>query len=236
VRRSFVDRRVYDDFLAHLAKCAEGAAPLPLTLPAQREQAERLVREAVAAGGRILNPCADPGPGKEALCRPTAVADARPEMNLCREASFAPLLAVLPFDTVDQAVEMAATCPFALGASVFTKRPARAEALAARLRAGAVTVNDVVAPTVHPATPFGGRGDSGWGVTQGAEGLLEMTVPQVVSVRAGRFRPHYDLAAGGRSGGQLELVRGLLEGSHAATLGGRLRGWRRLLTALWRGS
>jgi aldehyde dehydrogenase (NAD+) len=152
-------------------------------------------------------------------------------MAVCREASFAPLLAVLPFDDAEEALGMEAQCPYALGASVFTSRPARAEALAAQLRSGAVTVNDVIAPTAHPATPFGGRGDSGWGVTQGAEGLLEMTVPQVVSHRAGRFRPHYDLAAGRDAAGQGGLLRGLLEAGHAATWGQRLRGWRRLLAA-----
>ena len=65
--------------------------------------------------------------------------------------------------------------------------------IAGELESGAVTVNDVIVQTAHPATPFGGRGASGWGVTQGPEGLLEMTVPQVVSVRGGSFRPHYDL-------------------------------------------
>jgi len=39
-----------------------------------------------------------------------------------------------------------------------------------------VTVNDVIAPTAHAGTPFGGIRESGWGVTQGAEGLLEMTI------------------------------------------------------------
>jgi hypothetical protein len=92
-----------------------------------------------------------------------------------------------------------------------------------------VAINDTIVSTAHPATPFGGRGDSGWGVTQGAEGLLEMTVPQVVSVRGGRFRPHYELAMGQGAERQTELLRGLLESGHAPTLGQRLRGWWRLL-------
>jgi aldehyde dehydrogenase (NAD+) len=125
-------------------------------------------------------------------------------------------------------------CPYGLGASVFTRNPERGAALAARLRAGMVTINDVVLSTAHPATPFGGRGDSGWGVTQGAEGLLELTVPQVLSVRGGTFRPHYDLAVG-KGAAQGELLRGFLESGHAPTFGGRCRGWWRLLRALWRG-
>src|SRR5205085_12524845 len=103
----------------------------------------------------------------------------------------------------------------------------RAAHLAPRLRAGVVTVNDVIVPTAHPATPFGGHGESGWGVTQGAEGLLEMTVLQVLSVRGGRARPHYepDAIPG-------EVLRGLLALSHGQTLRQRWAGLLRLLRGL----
>src|SRR6266540_3232157 len=98
-------------------------------------------------------------------------------------------------------------------------------------RTGCVTVNDVIAPTAHPATPFGGLGHSGWGVTQGAEGLLEMTVPQVVSVRGGTFRPHYDFAVGKASGNE-ELMRGLLHMSHGAGFLQRWRGFWQVFRAI----
>jgi acyl-CoA reductase-like NAD-dependent aldehyde dehydrogenase len=236
VRRAFVQRPVYAPFCDALRELAKAAPPRRLALPAQAEQAERLVGQAVAEGGRLLTDGAPPAQAGPDEWQPAVVADARPDMAVCREASFAPLLAVLPFDGVEEALDLAGRCPFALGASVFTGRPARAAELAPRLRAGVVTVNDVIVPTAHPATPFGGRGDSGWGVTQGAEGLLEMTVPQVVSVRGGRFRPHYDLVQGGdKVLAQGELLRGLLEGGHAPTLGRRLRGWWRAVRAWWRG-
>jgi len=234
VRRAVVQRPVYDAFCAALAAQTGDAAPRRLALPSQAEQAERLVRAALEQGGRLLTP---PPAAAAGAWPPTVVADARPDMALCREASFAPLLAVLPCDGDADALAAAdERCPYALGASVFTRRPARAEALAARLRAGAVAVNDVIAPAAHPATPFGGRGDSGWGSTQGEEGLLEMTVPQVVSVRGGSFRPHYDLISPERAAAHGELLRGLLESAHAPTLWRRLRGWRRLLRAMWRGA
>jgi aldehyde dehydrogenase (NAD+) len=164
---------------------------------------------------------------------PAVVTDCRPEMPICQDASFAPIMAVLPFDSIEEALRIDAGCRYALGASIFSRDGAKANALASRLRTGMAAINDVIVPTAHPATPFGGRGDSGWGVTQGAEGLLEMTIPQVVSFRGGTFRPHYDLAAG-KGKGQGELLRGFLESSHAPTLASRWRGWRRLLPALWR--
>jgi acyl-CoA reductase-like NAD-dependent aldehyde dehydrogenase len=230
VRRAFVHKSVYGPFLDALQPLAAAAAPARLALPSQGEQAERLVRDAVAEGARVLGP---PRTAADGLV-PQVVVDARPEMAVCREASFAPIMAVLPFDTLEDALKMDAQCAYALGASVFTGNPAAAEAWAGRLRAGMVTVNDVIVPTAHPATPFGGRRESGWGVTQGAEGLLEMTVPQVVSVRSGRYRPHYDLTADPTKS-QGDLVRALLDYGHGAAMGQRLGGLVRLIRAMWRG-
>ena len=118
---------------------------------------------------------------------------------------------------------------------MFTRNVARAQSLAPRLRAGVVTINDVVVPTAHPATPFGGRGDSGWGVTQGAEGLLEMTVPQTVSVRGGTFRPHFDSGDPVKLAAQEDLLRGFMEARHARTPLARLCGWWRVIRAAWHG-
>ncbi len=237
VRRALVHRSLYPEFCADLQEQAAGATPVALALEPQVQQAERLVQAALAEGGRLLSPHR-PGPpnGKADTFQPAIIADARPDMALCREASFAPLLAVLPYDDLEQALVMEASCGYALGASIFSRAPARAAALAARLRAGVVTINDVIVPTAHPATPFGGHGDSGWGLTQGAEGLLEMTVPQVVSLRMDRYRPHYELTGPKGAAAQGDLLRGLLESSHARRLGQRLAGWRRLLLAFWKGT
>ena len=68
----------------------------------------------------------------------------------------------------------------------------RARSLATRVRAGSVIINDLIVPTADPRLPFGGQGFSGFGVTRGNEGLLEMTAIKTVMVRSGRFRPHYD--------------------------------------------
>jgi aldehyde dehydrogenase (NAD+) len=156
-------------------------------------------------------------------------------MAVCREAPFAPLLAVLPFDSLEDALAQERQCPYALAASIFTRNVPLARRLASTLRAGCVTINEVVVPTAHPATPFGGRGASGWGVTQGAEGLLEMTLPQVVSVRGGTFRPHYDSGEPGKLEAQAELLTGLLQAGHAPRLGQRLAGWWRVVRRAWRG-
>jgi aldehyde dehydrogenase (NAD+) len=113
---------------------------------------------------------------------------------------------------------------------VFTRDRRAAVEISEHLRTGSVSVNDVVAPTAHPATPFGGRGLSGWGVTQGPDGLLGMTVPQVVSVRGGRFRPHYD-PVGEPDGPMGQMLTGLMQWCHARTVGRRWKGLWRLVRA-----
>ena len=110
-------------------------------------------------------------------------------MRLLREDVFAPWLALVPVTDMEQALDALSACPYALGAAIFGPERA-ARALAPRIPAGSVCINDLIVPTADPRLPFGGRGRSGFGVTRGAEGLLEMTVIKTVSTRRGRFRPH----------------------------------------------
>ena len=231
-RRAFVHRDVVERFVAELRPLVEAAGPVRLVAAGQVEQARRLVEDAEGRGlAAVLGTAAKPPEGETVT--PAVVLDATPDLALCREAAFAPLLAVLPFDTTDQAVAMDRECPFGLGAAVFTADPRAAAALAARLRVGAVVVNDVIVPTAHPATPFGGRGRSGWGVTQGEEGLLAMTVPQVVTVRSGQFRPHVDahLTKDPSAG---DVGRGALRLCHGRSLGERWRGLRQMVGGMTR--
>jgi delta 1-pyrroline-5-carboxylate dehydrogenase len=154
---------------------------------------------------------------------PTFLFDAPVEADICREACFAPVAAVIPFDSVDEAISLTKQCPFGLGASIFTSNATAAHKLAASIPSGSVTVNDLVAPTAHPATPFGGRGSSGWGVTQGEEGLLEMTVPQVVTVQSGALHLHFDEAVNPNPNTG-DILRGLLRLTHARGIREKIRG------------
>jgi acyl-CoA reductase-like NAD-dependent aldehyde dehydrogenase len=228
VRRIFVDQSVYQPFTELLRSAANNVAPSPLALKSQVEQARRLIDDAVNQGAKLLT--ASDGTG-EAEMRPTIVIDARPEMAICREATFAPVAAVVPFTNLEQAIRMNRQCEYGLGASVFSGAERKAARLAALIPSGVLAVNDALAPAAHPATPFGGRGASGWGSTQGAEGLLGMTVPQVVSVRAGLFRPHYESLERGPD--LAVTMRGMLEWSHG-DWSQRWRGLMRILAHGWK--
>ncbi|MBN9521656.1 aldehyde dehydrogenase family protein [bacterium] len=213
VRRVFVHRSRLAEVLTVLEPLVTAAGPVTLATPGQAKQHDQLIADAAARGATVV--------GGEPGVRPTLLVNAPPDALVCREAAFSPVCAVIPFDTIDDAVSQSALSPFGLAASVFTADPRTAEALAARIRAGSVVVNDVIAPTAHPATPFGGLGASGWGVTQGAEGLLAMTVPQAVTVRRGRFRPHVDEAISPDPEATAEILTGLLRASY----GGGWRAW-----------
>jgi acyl-CoA reductase-like NAD-dependent aldehyde dehydrogenase len=234
VRRIFVERSAYPMFIEQLRALAGASRHQPLLTQAQAEQAERLVCEALQQGAQLLlaggAPRAESEPPRYP---PTFVIDARPEMSICREAAFAPIAAVLPFERLADVVDMNEHCPYALGVSLFMRDRGKAHALAEALGTGLVTCNDLIAPTAHPATPFGGRGASGWGPTQGAEGLLAMTAPQVISERSGAFRPHYATASGDQAviG---EMLRGMLIWRHAGRWRLRWAGFWKMVRAAWR--
>ena len=226
VRRSFVHQSKYEEFLAKLrdhASPLSAAGPMHLALPAQAKLAGELVRDAVDAGAKLLLPAVPTNPADAAGFEPTVVRDVTPEMAIGQRASFAPIMGVMAFATDDELLAMQGVNPYALTASIFTTDIDRADAIAARLPTGAVTINDLIAPGAHPATPFGGRRASGWGSTQGVEGLMEMTTPQTVSVRKWTFRPHYETVNGEIPASTL-LMRGTLERTHSAGFGSRMKG------------
>ncbi len=156
------------------------AIPPADVAPGVAARLSTLVDQALAGGARIASSGAE---------RPTVVADARPGMALLQHDVFAPWMALIPAANPEAALAAAADCPYALGASVFGPSGA-AQAMARRVFAGSVCVNDLIVPTADPRLPFGGRGRSGFGSTRGAEGLLRMTVAKTISERHGRFRPH----------------------------------------------
>jgi acyl-CoA reductase-like NAD-dependent aldehyde dehydrogenase len=229
-RRVFVHRSIYGDYADALRPLVANGKAMPLALSSQAKEARRLVDEALAHGAKLLEPIGSPAPhvvngsSDKLASAPTVLIDARPEMALCREACFAPIVAVIPFQNLEEAVRQnELCCRYGLGAAIFTADPQRGLLLAQQLQVGQASINDVIVPIGHPATPFGGVRESGWGVTQGAEGLLEMTVPQVISVRSGRIRPHYDAALGKPFLGA-DGLKGMLAMGHAAAFGQRVRG------------
>ena len=232
VRRVFAHESILSSLEQALRSRFEHAPKMRLALASQVEQAQDPVESAIEQGAEPLLD-RDAFPDTESMF-PVVLTKAKPEMRICREASFAPITVLIPFTDTEEVVRMDEQCPYALGASIFTSSPKKAKELGSQLRVGSVSINDVIAPTANAKTPFGGEGDSGWGVTQGSEGLLEMTVPQVIAHKRGTFRPHYDMTST-NAGDQETMVRGLLEMSHGSSFGRRWKGFWKMIRGL-RGS
>jgi acyl-CoA reductase-like NAD-dependent aldehyde dehydrogenase len=162
------------------AEVAGSAAPSPKLVP--------LVREALADGASLL---AGGISENNTLRLPLVLTDCRPSMPLLQADLFAPVLALVVCDSDAEAVALSRQCPFALGASVFSRDEATARALAAQLDVGTVTINDLIIPTADPRLPFAGRHASGFGATRGAAGLLEMTQIKTITRTRAKHRPQY---------------------------------------------
>jgi acyl-CoA reductase-like NAD-dependent aldehyde dehydrogenase len=180
-------------------------------VPAERIDArlQNAIVSSIAAGATSLIGGFD---DRGALQLPCVLADVHAQMPVAHLDTFDPILSITAFDTDEEAVVMANNCPFGLGASVFARDEAAARAIAARLEAGVVTINDLIVPTADPRVPFGGRKQSGFGVTRGAEGLLAMTQTKVVQLRRGRKRAHFNLGLTNRFGPLFPIFIQLVHG------------------------
>lgn len=194
-------------------------APVPLSTRTAT-QLEALAQEAREAGAAVV------GPINAAAQGPVLIEHAQPSMGIARTDLFAPVLSLLEAESVLHIADMVNDCPYALTAAIFGEAGA-AETLGQQLRVGTVLVNDLIAPTVDPRVPFGGRGESGFGTTRGAEGLLEMTAAKTVLVRRkGSVRQYAPV--GER---ELPLFAGLIAGLHGGSLRERVQGLQRVVQA-----
>ncbi len=212
-RRVFVARRIAERFEAALCDGLADASSLA-SVPTVEKLAP-LLRDAVENGATFLVGGLDHRGG---LRLPCVLNDARPHMRIMHAEFFAPVLCVTIVDSDEEALDLALDCPYALGATIFSADLAAAQKMAERVRAGCVVINDMIVPTADPRIPFGGRGRSGFGVTRGAEGLLEMTNVKVVQIRRGRARPHFQPAHPGDE----TLFTNWIVAAHAHGLGRRL--------------
>lgn len=144
----------------------------PIANRPQYERIQVMIETGVAEGARLVAG----GTGRPdelsvgLFARPTAFSDVRTDMAIAREEIFGPVLAILPYDTVDQAVEIANDTVYGLGAHVHGTDLEQARAVATQIRAGQVHIN---APAWDPQVPFGGYKRSGNGREYGPEGMEE---------------------------------------------------------------
>ncbi|CAG7845562.1 Succinate-semialdehyde dehydrogenase [NADP(+)] 1 [Pseudoclavibacter triregionum] len=188
-KRFIVPAELYDDFVekftARMAEIQGGDPTQQDTFmgPLSSEQAAKGLLEQVErakaqgatirlGGGRVE------GPG--AYFQPTVITDVTPEMDVFREELFGPVAVIYKAESVDEAVELANATPFGLGASIHSDDVEKAEALADRLDAGMVMINEAGGTSAE--LPFGGVKRSGFGRELGKYALSEFVNEKLVKV------------------------------------------------------
>jgi acyl-CoA reductase-like NAD-dependent aldehyde dehydrogenase len=149
----------------------------PMIGEAEARRAEAWIAEAAAGGARIV--CGGRRTG--ALDEPTILTGTQPAMKVMCEEVFAPVLSVMPFRTLDQAVDDINAVPYGLAAGVFTQDINRALFAARRLHVGIVHVNEPSSSRVD-LMPFAGVKDSGLGREGPKYAMQEMTEERLITL------------------------------------------------------
>lgn len=186
-QRLFVHRRVLEPFLekfvAATAKLKAGdprdpqTAIGPMISEAEASRAQEWVEQAVKQGARIV--CG--GQRQGAVMQPTILVDARRDMKILCEEIFAPVVSVIPFDSLDEAIAEINSTEFGLAAGIFTRDINTALTAARRIHVGVVHINESSSSRVD-LIPFSGVKDSGLGREGPKYAMQEMTEERLITI------------------------------------------------------
>jgi acyl-CoA reductase-like NAD-dependent aldehyde dehydrogenase len=201
VERVYVEEPIYDEFVSRVTDKARelrhgapgdfGSVDVGSFInPPQIDIVEEHVKDAVAKGAKVLAG-GHRGTGEGAFFEPTVLADVDHSMECMREETFGPTLPIMKVADAEEAIRLANDSPYGLQASVYTKDLDMGEAVARRIQAGAVVINDTSANYIALEAPMGGWKASGVGVRHGAEGIRKYAKRQTILVT--RFAPKKDV-------------------------------------------
>jgi succinate-semialdehyde dehydrogenase/glutarate-semialdehyde dehydrogenase len=192
--RLYVHERLYDTFVPQFVRATKAlklGAALDYTADIgslvsqkQLDASVRHVSEATAKGARVLaggRVRPDIGPY---FYEPTILEGVTPEMAVCADETFGPVVSLYRFATEDEAIAKANDSPYGLSASVWTRNVRRGHRIAMKLQAGTVNVNEGYAAGFGSVdAPMGGFKNSGVGRRHGEQGLLKYTEAQTVAIQ-----------------------------------------------------
>lgn len=188
--RMLVERTVYDKAVELAKKVAEGTKvgdPAkegdhigPLSSSIQFEKVQKLIQKGIEEGARLVagGTGRPDGFSEGDFVKPTVFADVNNNMTIAREEIFGPVLAMIPFDTEEEAITIANDTPYGLAAYIQTGSPERAKRVARKLRAGMIQINGT---SRAPGSPFGGYKQSGNGREGGKWGLEDFMEVKLIS-------------------------------------------------------
>jgi acyl-CoA reductase-like NAD-dependent aldehyde dehydrogenase len=192
VERCYVEEPVYDEFVAKVTETVRGLRQgVPtgvgtvdvgaVIFPPQLDVVEEHVKDAVDKGAKVLTGGhAASGPGR--FFEPTVLVDVNHSMKVMTDETFGPTLPIMKIGDVEEGVRLANDSNYGLQASVWTKDVNKGEALARRIEAGVVCVNDAQINYTALNLPMGGWKTSGLGTRHGAAGIRKYTKVQSLLV------------------------------------------------------
>jgi acyl-CoA reductase-like NAD-dependent aldehyde dehydrogenase len=194
VKRIYVEDKIHDRFINAFCNAADGivvgdglrpgVTMGPLHTASARERALALIDEATQLGAKVrhLGTVFDETIfAKGYFVRPAVVTEVSDNARLVSEEQFCPVIPVVKYKELDEALECANATVYGLGGSVWSKDGARAMAIAQRIQAGTVFVNTHGTQSVNRNAPYGGLKQSGLGRRSGIEGLREYMQTQTLT-------------------------------------------------------
>ncbi|MXO94825.1 aldehyde dehydrogenase family protein [Erythrobacter aquimaris] len=190
-KRIYIHEDIYDDLSKAIAEYAkgvvvgdgsqQGTGVGPIQNKKQFERVCELIQDAKDNGYQFLTG-GDTDPSGTGYYVPITILDNPPEdARIVAEEQFGPVMPLMKFSTVEEAIERANNSEYGLAGAVWTKDTEKGVEIAEQLETGTVWVNEFM--QLSPFTPFGGHKQSGIGAEYGLDGLKEFTNPQVITVK-----------------------------------------------------
>ena len=194
-KRIYIHEDIYDDLSKAIAAYAktvkvgdgaqQGTGVGPIQNKKQFERVCELIQDAKDQGYQFLAG-GDVDPSGTGYYVPITILDNPPEdARIVAEEQFGPVMPLMKFATVDEAIERANASEYGLAGAVWTADAEQGVAVAERMETGTVWVNEFM--HLSPFAPFGGHKQSGIGAEYGIDGLKEFTYPQVITIKRDAF-------------------------------------------------
>ncbi len=190
-KRIYIHEDIYDDLSKAIAEYAkgvvvgdgsqQGTGVGPIQNKKQFDRVCELIQDAKDQGYQFLTG-GDVDPSGTGYYVPITILDNPPEdARIVAEEQFGPVMPLMKFSNVEEAIERANNSEYGLAGAVWTKDADKGVEIAEQLETGTVWVNEYL--HISPLAPFGGHKQSGFGAEYGIDGLKEFTYPQVITVK-----------------------------------------------------
>ena len=231
VKRIYVQRAIFERFSQSMARKTSAlkigwgwedpdVSVGPMISETALQEVEAIVARALQDGARVLTGGRRHPTLPGHFYEPTVLVNVRQDMEVVQRELFGPVVTIMPFDSLEEAMDLASDSPFALNASIWTKDLKKGRRLAERLPGGTAVLNNSPYTFGLGETPWGGSGESGFGRTHGHLGLMDLVEMHHVHWDSGRYAQDiwwspYDLE---KREASERMVKDLFSGQGGSTL------------------